>query len=125
MGGKAVPGTLEPQELAVGQTCTCAAGWSSPKDGAGCVDQSGCPTKACDGDADGSWCIVDNPGCSNSADPNDPTWFYCTPEDSTTIAMADTTSGSMTVDDVALYLMAAVGLGSLVYGAGMHFLKQG
>ena len=57
----------------VGNACQCASSWVSQDDGGICAEeQHGCAN--CDGDVDGSWCIVDNPGCSTDEGDG---WSYC------------------------------------------------
>jgi len=53
--------------------CECAASWSSPEDGKGCLNQSGCAK--CDDDSD-SWCMVKTENCLEAEKP-DGDWFYC------------------------------------------------
>lgn len=49
----------------------CAAVWSSDEDGSKCMNQKGCPSKACDGSAV-SWCCNEGSvGCEE--------WHECTP----------------------------------------------
>jgi len=54
--------------------CKCKAQWTYPaeyehmetKDTGVCAqDFEGCPAKACDGDPEGSWCVVEDPTCDD------------------------------------------------------------
>ena len=58
-----------------GEPCVCAASWTR----GACAtqeEQNGCPAVACDGDAAGPWCAVENEGCNQGRGPQ-ADWFYC------------------------------------------------
>merc|ERR1719445_740187 len=74
---EAIPGF----SLKANTTCECYDVWTDTDANAACVDIDGCPLDACDGDENGSWCLVlDTPtGCATEEGDNEG-WAYCTPK---------------------------------------------
>tara|TARA_Y100000389_G_scaffold84558_1_gene81210 strand:- start:1655 stop:2356 length:702 start_codon:yes stop_codon:yes gene_type:complete len=49
----------------------CAKSWTSPEDGPGCVNKSGCPSAACNGEGE--------PWCCNEGSQDCNEWHFCDP----------------------------------------------
>jgi len=58
------------------EMCECVDEWTDEASGGTCGEvQFGCPKSACDGDTDGSWCVIKYSGCMGEVDGEG--WAYC------------------------------------------------